>query len=523
MKKINEGEGYNDSYVLEGVFAELDVLNRNQRIYPKDEYLKHLTYLRKDIESGEPLLGELDHPDDRFETKLQNVSHEVIDLYYDESSNCVMGKIKLLDTPCGKIAKAMVDEGVPLHISSRSAGEVDDTSHKVKIYQVYTYDLVAKPGFASAVLHRVNESDSKKYDGSVIGAFRQMERTASLNIAPQYGIVNENVEINEVFAPANLRKEADPKTLNKINIDMKDLKRHILDEENGLNSPLKVSDSPDKAAAAIGVPTASAGVVTRATENESADDPVDSGSGDDDKKKDGGGSKDSDVVKVDLVYDKDDSDVVSVETEDDTDDGGKEKDDENKMPTELSDGNDDLAKREKDLDDKLDKIDKKKSDKEAKKESVASKYPFASMFNEENFDKFDGLCESSKVKVSDYLNSAVLLTPTFVNESWQNAFKEDATPVWLKYAPSNYRDAYDSAPQNIQDNLSESAQYVLFENQDDVDSFWENSGILSRMNNIITESYVRNVPVVRGQDSVEQLPYSSKIIDMVAESADDFR
>ena len=64
-------------YVLEGVFAgPLDgEKNRNGRIYTPEEYLKHLSYLREDIRSGE-LLGCLDHPDilDRKSTRL-NSSH----------------------------------------------------------------------------------------------------------------------------------------------------------------------------------------------------------------------------------------------------------------------------------------------------------------------------------------------------------------------------------------------------------------------------------------------------------------
>ena len=55
--KLNESDIPQKKYILEGVFAELDKLNRNQRIYPKDEYLRHLQYLRDDIKKGEPLLG----------------------------------------------------------------------------------------------------------------------------------------------------------------------------------------------------------------------------------------------------------------------------------------------------------------------------------------------------------------------------------------------------------------------------------------------------------------------------------
>ena len=66
LRKLNESASAG-RYILEGVFAELDKLNRNSRIYTKEEYLKHLQYLRDDIRKGEPLLGELDHPEDRFE------------------------------------------------------------------------------------------------------------------------------------------------------------------------------------------------------------------------------------------------------------------------------------------------------------------------------------------------------------------------------------------------------------------------------------------------------------------------
>ena len=109
---LNESDYQDNSkskkYILSGIFATLDGKeNRNGRIYTKEEYLKHLQYLREDIRSGEPLLGELDHPDDRFEVKLKEASHRVIDLWYDPNTKCVMGKIELLNTPNGKILKSL--------------------------------------------------------------------------------------------------------------------------------------------------------------------------------------------------------------------------------------------------------------------------------------------------------------------------------------------------------------------------------------------------------------------------------
>jgi hypothetical protein len=63
----------------------------------------------------------------------------------------------LLDTPAGQIAKKLVDAGVPLSISSRAAGNVGPDK-KVQIKKIFTYDLVADPGFQDAQLERVYES-----------------------------------------------------------------------------------------------------------------------------------------------------------------------------------------------------------------------------------------------------------------------------------------------------------------------------------------------------------------------------
>ena len=152
---VLEQTGETKDYVLEGIFGEIDVKNKNNRIYTEDEYLPQIKSLQDKIGSSK-LLGELDHPQ-QFDISLKNVSHVVEELRYDSESKKVMGKIRLLDTDAGKQAKALVDAGVPLHISSRAAGEVSEGG-KVKIKQLFTYDLVADPGFENAQLNRVNES-----------------------------------------------------------------------------------------------------------------------------------------------------------------------------------------------------------------------------------------------------------------------------------------------------------------------------------------------------------------------------
>lgn len=153
------------AYVLEGVFGEIDKLNRNNRIYTEDEYLPQVEALQSKINSSK-LLGELDHPQN-FDISLKNVSHIIEELRYDKASKQILGKIRLLDTDAGRQAKALVDAGVPLHISSRAAGTVESNG-KVKIKQLFTYDLVADPGFANAELKRVNEAFGFEEDSDLL-------------------------------------------------------------------------------------------------------------------------------------------------------------------------------------------------------------------------------------------------------------------------------------------------------------------------------------------------------------------
>ena len=145
-----------DDYILEGIAAVFGQENNNNRIYEEREYLPHLEYLKDKIKQNR-LVGELDHPE-KFDVSLKNISHIITDLNYDKDSRELKIKVKLLDTPAGKIAKSLVDAGVPLSISSRAAGSVGNDK-KVAIKKIFTYDLVADPGFKDAQLERVYESE----------------------------------------------------------------------------------------------------------------------------------------------------------------------------------------------------------------------------------------------------------------------------------------------------------------------------------------------------------------------------
>ena len=158
-KTIHDGE-----YVLEGTFTEIGVKNKNNRIYDEKEMIPHINEL-KEKATKKKLLGELDHPK-QFDVSLKNVSHIIEELNYDIDKKIVTGRIRLLNTDNGKQAKALVDAGVPLHISSRAAGVVESNGH-VKIKKLFTYDLVADPGFENAELKNVNESFGLSNDDNI--------------------------------------------------------------------------------------------------------------------------------------------------------------------------------------------------------------------------------------------------------------------------------------------------------------------------------------------------------------------
>ena len=620
--KLNESENTGKKYILEGVFAELDVLNRNQRIYKKEEYLKHLQYLRNDIKKGEPLLGELDHPEDRFEVKLKEASHQVLDLWYDSAKNVVMGKIMLLNTPNGKLAQSIVDQGIPLHISSRAAGTVS-SDNTVSIQQIYTYDLVCKPGFAGAVLHRVNESaDARTYDDNIKQFLTNSYKLESMNSAPQYGFLNEDMSVSEIKAPVVLRKEAKEIQINKqieITDDMSKPLNETINPDSTVGKPLNISGNGG--AAALGIPVGDINTPNEAKEsddekkdtkevqkkfsfplpavekkeekkacdkcgkepcecekaNEAEDDDSEEKEDSEDAKdkkddaeegdeKNSEDKKDSgvEIIEVEAEFEddkkgEDDDMIKDVEAENGSDEKSEDKDKEDKKSDdkeddETSEGKDedkpldkddkdskeaeqlnsaakkDIEKHKEDIFKKLDDlkatIEKKSSEKkEAKCESIImAQYPVSMMMNESDFAKFASLSESQKNKVVAYLQDNNFTTHQSINENWQNGIEyAPETPVWLKFAPSNYKALYEQASQTVKDHLATSAKYFVFESQHDVNIFWENSGLVEQnARRVLNESFVNALPKVAPVEQKTSLPYGNDFIKQVAEMASEY-
>ena len=155
--RMNEGSiGGKKDYILGGIFTEFGVKNRNERIYTADKFVPCLDELNERINTMGVVYGEFDHPD-VFDTSLSRASHLIQKAFYVKESNRVDGQIKLLNTYWGKEAKSLVDDGCPVFVSSRAAG-ITEANGTVTLKKLFTYDIVADPGFASARMSSINES-----------------------------------------------------------------------------------------------------------------------------------------------------------------------------------------------------------------------------------------------------------------------------------------------------------------------------------------------------------------------------
>ena len=140
---------------LKGICIEGDVRNANERVYPVREIAKAVNTINKQINEGNSVLGEVDHPDD-LKINLDRVCHSVEEMWMDGNAGC--GKLKILPTPMGELIKTLLQSGVKLGVSSRGSGNVDDRTGHVSDFEIVTIDVVAQPSAPNAYPRAVYES-----------------------------------------------------------------------------------------------------------------------------------------------------------------------------------------------------------------------------------------------------------------------------------------------------------------------------------------------------------------------------
>ena len=155
ITEAKEGGGKN--HVIEGVFAQADMKNRNGRIYPKG-IMEAAVNKYNDVQvSKGRAVGELNHPEGPT-VNLDKVSHKIDELKFE--GNDVMGKATVLDTPMGMIVQGLLDGGVQLGVSTRGMGSLMQQNGAMYVkddFMLNAIDIVQDPSAPSAFVNGVME------------------------------------------------------------------------------------------------------------------------------------------------------------------------------------------------------------------------------------------------------------------------------------------------------------------------------------------------------------------------------
>ena len=167
---IVESHGGKKQLYIEGVFLQGEIKNRNGRVYPMSTLRREVgRYNENHIQKGRAL-GELGHPEGPT-VNLDRVSHKIVSLR--ESGSNFVGKAKILNTPMGKIASSLIEEGVKLGVSSRGVGSLKMTREGVNVvgddFMLSTAaDIVSDPSAPDAFVEGIMEGKDWVWDGGIL-------------------------------------------------------------------------------------------------------------------------------------------------------------------------------------------------------------------------------------------------------------------------------------------------------------------------------------------------------------------
>ena len=147
-----EGMKTNGNVFVEGILATVEVKNGNGRYYPRELWEREIdNFTRKIQMKSTETCGELDHPDSQV-INLKNASHAVRELYWKGDE--IWGKVEIfsdmgdLGTSSGRIAGALVKNGLLIGISSRGMGSLKQVGEIMEVqddFELLTWDLVSNP------------------------------------------------------------------------------------------------------------------------------------------------------------------------------------------------------------------------------------------------------------------------------------------------------------------------------------------------------------------------------------------
>ena len=169
VRVLTEEKNGKKSFYIEGTFLQGDIKNRNGRIYESRILAKEVDRYNQEYITKNRAMGELGHPDGPT-VNLDRVSHKITSLT-QEGSNFT-GKAKILETPMGRIAGALLNDGVTLGVSSRGMGSLvkrNGANYVGEDFMLATAaDIVADPSAPDAFVQGIMEGREWIWDNGLL-------------------------------------------------------------------------------------------------------------------------------------------------------------------------------------------------------------------------------------------------------------------------------------------------------------------------------------------------------------------
>lgn len=164
-----EKDGGGKEMKIRGIFMQADQKNRNGRVYPLGVLQKEVNRYNKEFVAEGRAFGELGHPEGPT-VNLDRVSHMITKLEADGKN--FVGEAKLLSTPMGEIAKALIKDGGKLGVSSRGMGSLENKGGanyvKDDFYLATAADIVADPSAPQAFVEGIMEGKEWVWDNGIL-------------------------------------------------------------------------------------------------------------------------------------------------------------------------------------------------------------------------------------------------------------------------------------------------------------------------------------------------------------------
>lgn len=166
---IEESENGEKKVKFRGILSESDTFNGNHRLYKYNILKEAYDSLKKAMNEGKDILGELEHPTsakinmDRLAVKFTKLDWRDT----PEGKGQIIGESIPLDTPCGNLVKGL-SKDVKICFSTRSSGKLKPytgplAEGKEGYYEVQpglkiiAIDVVSTPSCQKAVMETVYE------------------------------------------------------------------------------------------------------------------------------------------------------------------------------------------------------------------------------------------------------------------------------------------------------------------------------------------------------------------------------